>query len=224
MKRFIQFIILSLSLSFFISTQVSAASLISEPLISSPTSTEDLWGYSYQTGVNLGSSSYVTSTSQFASAVHQGYLVGDTHPTATHVDYFSSAGVPGDNYTAHVFSTYIMSTINQTLEFQFDGDDGHSLFLDGVFLDGGGYSIDGDATITLLANVSYNLEFVGTNSTGPWGWWINCVECVDGLASGPNLLMDAIDDFDTSGSIPEPSTLALMGLGLAGIGYRRKVK
>jgi len=220
MKKFIQLIILSFS--FVVSMQASATFLAGESVVINPASTENLWEYSYQTGVFISSSSYVTNTSQFASAVHQGYVIGDTHPTSTTVDYFSSGGVSGDSNTAHVFSTYIMSTVDQTLNFVFDGDDGHSLFLDGVFLDGGGYSIDGYASVTMLGNVSYNLEFVGTNRSGPWSWWINCTECEYGLSSGDNILMNAADDFNGSGTIPEPATLTLMGLGLAGIGYRRR--
>ncbi len=34
----------------------------------------------------------------------------------------------------------------------------------------------------------------------------------------------AVRDGDSGGTIPEPTTLALMGLGLAGIGWRRTVK
>jgi hypothetical protein len=220
MKKIIQLVVLSFSL--IVSMQATATLLTSEPIVTNPVSTENLWEYSYQTGVYLSSGQYVTDPSQFASATHQGYVVGDTHPTSTTVDFFSSMGVSGDNYTAHVFSTYIMSTIDQTLSFVFDGDDGHSLFLDGVFLDGGGYSIDGYANITMLANTSYNLTFVGTNATGPWSWWINCLECEYGLSSGSNILMNAADDFDTGGAIPEPATLALMVLGLVGISYKHK--
>ena len=34
----------------------------------------------------------------------------------------------------------------------------------------------------------------------------------------------ALDNLNFTAAVPEPATLALMGLGLAGIGYRRKRK
>ncbi len=41
-------------------------------------------------------------------------------------------------------------------------------------------------------------------------------------SGGPNIGWDALAYGSTNGSVPEPTTLALMGLGLAGIGWKRR--
>jgi len=214
MKLFIQKIAL-ISIVFTSLAATGASLLTLEPIQTAPTSTKDLWGYSYKTGVSLSSNQYISNISLVSGAVHQGYVTGNTHSN-TSVDYFTSNGVSGNNNTAHVFSTYIMSTINQSLSFAFDGDDGHALFLDNVFLSGGGYSIDAYATIAMIANVPYDLTLVGSNAGGPWSWWLR------GLPDATNVLMDATGDFDTSGAVPEPATLLLISLGLIGIRRVRK--
>lgn len=63
-------------------------------------------------------------------------------------------------------------------------------------------------------NISDTVVFDDYSSYGPQKWWFR----YDFMGGGT----DREGDNQSSGSIPEPSTLALIGLGLAGISYRRK--
>jgi len=202
--------------------------LTSEPIQTNPASTENLWGYAYISSnpyIN-DSTTYFTSTSQFAAATGVGYVTGNpTNTTVPHnVDRFLITQQEYDYKTTHIFDTYIMSTTDLTLTLGFGGDDGHSLFLDDVFLTGGGYAVNSSVTMDLSADTAYHLTFVGNNYTGPWSFSLGSYydDGVSPLSLTPNLLMDAEGNF---APVPEPATIILLGSGLAGLAfYRRKRK
>lgn len=226
-----------LFLVFAMSSVAFAVTVGSEPIQTNPASTEDLWAYSYD-----ANASYIASSADFSragdsytNAVFQGYVTGDYGPwsTAGH-DSFSSGVDSNDNsiidyQTVHVFETYITSSINQTVYFYGSGDDGHSIFIDGIFQDGDGYNVTSDAVLDMLADTQYKLTFIGSNYTGPWSWWFNMrgggYELNDeskkifgwegSVSDGANISMNASD----VAPVPEPSTFLLLGSGLAGLGF-----
>ena len=160
---------------------------------------------------------YPAATNDYASAIFKGYAIfEDSGDGPLIVDY---AGNPG----YQVLSTWILSTSNQSINLAFNGDDGHSLFVDGEFLDGGGFGVAVSGTFSLSAYVPRKLELAIYNSLGGWGgfiglgpWsgyssanWSNLLENTQGLSleadgfwltNAPAIITDIQDQTVGSGS------------------------
>ncbi|SHJ84772.1 VPLPA-CTERM protein sorting domain-containing protein [Malonomonas rubra DSM 5091] len=214
------------------SSIASAVTVGSETILTAPSSTEDLWAYSYQSNASYISSAadYVRASDPYSDAIFQGYVTGDYGPWSPTHDSFSSGGL-SDYRTVHVFETYITSSINQTIYFAASGDDGHSIFIDNVFLDGDGYNVTSLASLDMFADTQYKLTFIGSNYTGPWSWWFNMRGNYDSssgtygwsgpVSEGSSISMNA----SKPAPVPEPTTALLLGSGLAGLAlYRHKRK
>ena len=203
-----------------------AALIQSEPILTNPASTNNMWGYSYKQDSSLpdGSGFYVTSTTQFADAAFQGYVTGNY--LSNPFDIFYSGGA-SDFKTVHVMETYIKSSTNQFMNLQFGGDDGSALFVNGVFVGGAGFSATVRPTLNLAANTAYHLQFVGTNYSGPWVFLIglnnggtNPFASIDSVAG---ITMNANASQLASTPTPIPAAAWLFGSGLLGLaGVRRK--
>ncbi len=192
-----------------------------------PASTENLWAYSYESNANYISSAsdYVRAGDPYTNALFQGYVTGEFGPWSTGNDSFGSNGLT-DFKSVHVFDTYITSTIDQTVTFSSKGDDGHSIFIDDIFMDGSGYfptTYLVQTVLDMVANTQYKLTYIGANYSGPFAWWFKTsVDGVPGAVSeAANISMNA----NSIHTIPEPSTIFLFGYGFINIVlYRRKLK
>jgi len=191
------------------------------PILSSPASADGLWAYSYDAGPNasiVNAASFATTTAHYSGAVSQGY-VGDSG--TSDFDLWDSGGL-SDSRTTHVFSTYIKSSLNQSITTRVGGDDGHSIFIDGIFDVGGGFGVSAVSTLNMVANTVYFLEVVNYNFGGPWlhafGEW-NGSAYINDLRNIANISMNADGVF---ASVPEPTTIVLLSIGLFALGFNRR--
>ncbi len=195
-----------------------------------PASTANLWAYSYQDNamyITSARNDWVRAGDPYTDAIFQGYVTGDYGVWSNSSDSFGSSGF-SDYRSVHVFDTYITSYIDQELTFRAGGDDGHSIFIDDVFQSGQGFGTTAATTLNMTANTQYKLTFIGNNYTGPYGWWF----AMGGEGwSGPiseayNISMDASASASSVAPVPEPATMLLFGIGLAGLaGFcRRKIQ
>ncbi len=172
---------------------------------------EDAWAYSIlRPAGNSSPSFFATETSQFAGAVFQGFVVPDVSTFS-----FDPDGTASDTF--HVFTTFLLSVQPLEVDLFLSGDDGLSVFLDGVFVGGAPFGIRVGVTANIPAGEVSKIELVGHNAFGPTGFQF-CNEC--GLtfeALFPGVLVNA-----DAALIPEPSTALLICLGLVGLAAWRE--
>ena len=142
-----------------------------------PASTENYWKTSSFLGSAEGST-YVPELSEFDGKPSAGYVsdasvIGVTFPPSFPNPLLweiFSGGDDSDN--RFLYSTYIKSDRPQTLEIVIAGDDGHSLYVDGVLVGGGGFGVGVVFDLDLAADEAVKLDLVGANAGGPWNFQI----------------------------------------------------
>lgn len=200
----------------------SQATTITAPIQAN--SADGLWAYGYSdTGVADAHNFWYTS---LPSADFQGYVSGN------HGNWPDSFMGGTDYRSTHIFETFLMSDITQTIKINSGGDDGNSIFVDDNFQDGAGFSKPISTEFEMSAGTEYKISLVVNNYTGGWhtNFGLSLMEA-DGsytdtlFASAPNISMNPTGDFTTTSEVPEPTTMLLFGTGIAGlaaVGRRRK--
>ena len=131
-------------------------------------SPDQSWAYSQLIESNPNDSTYYpTTTNEYGLATFEGYVTyedgGGSGPLI--VDESGDTGY-------QVVTTWVMSASNQTINLVFNGDDGHSLFIDGQFVGGAGFGIAGpgigDGVVSGFASLSRVYSLGGGVSVTAW--------------------------------------------------------
>lgn len=180
------------------------------PIVLGP-DTDSAWRYSFLSPAPVYDETHVPDISEVATAVFQGYVLEST----TDIGWHHAPPYSPALYTFHLFETVVLSDIDQTIALFLEGDDGHSLYVDGVNVGGGGYGSIITYDLALTAGVPVSLGMVGYNSGGGWVWILQ--EDDSGLdlplSSVPNLRMNAEGVF-----VPEVSSIALLSASTGVLG------
>jgi PEP-CTERM motif len=96
--------------------------------------------------------------------------------------------------------------------------------IDGAWFDQFGYVVDGlrtwvsPTTSGTSGGTGSGTESVAVLAGQSFGWYFDCIDCVNGNATA------IVNNFSATTSVPEPSSLALFGLGLAGLARVRRLR
>lgn len=181
---------------------------------------------------------YAPTQADVATATFQNYVFLDPSLKAT----YGGSGWLGDrpNSGIHprfeVFSTYVLSDVDQSINLAVYGDDGHSLFFDEslTLIDAKPFGQYAVGTLNLQAGVPRKVTIGGYNYTANWLFMIgepedplpvNSLSFQSTLEDKPGIRISANGDFGDM-AIPEPGSVAtwlLLG-GVVALKCRRQAR
>ena len=181
---------------------------------------DDAWAYYRAVGVGRGNSStYVPVRADYTGKeIFEGFVFypggGPSNPAAGWIHREPSLY---NEDTIRVFRTYVLSATDMSVPIVLGTDDGHSIYVDGVFMGGGGFGVPVEPTINLKAGGVTEIELLGYNGPGPWQLVFRRQDGTE-FADTAGLQISATGSFQ---AVPEPSSfvMLLMG-GVAGYLFR----
>jgi hypothetical protein len=191
-----------------------SASLLPGSFTATP---ENSWAYYELSNVGHGQSTtyFATTAVEFQAAIFQGYV---TYNMGSPPSYWQGNGFD----SIQVFSTFVQSSTAITLPLIVGGDDGHSLFINGVFVGGGGFGANVTHNLALQPEVPVLVQLVGYNGPGDFSFSIRVTPSDTLLDDVPGLKLNADGVFAT---VPEPtSALAWIIFGGIVVQMARRVK
>jgi hypothetical protein len=144
-------------------------------------------------------------TSGPANQVLQGYVFSGPNG-----QWGTTGAGTHDEDTIYVFQTYAISTTTQVIPLYFDGDDGHSLYVNDVLIGGGGFGAEVYFNLSMTAQVPIKIDIGDYNGPGAMGVELQRQDDTLKIDSTPGVTLNAADNF---AAVPEPSAFALLGSG-----------
>ncbi len=181
--------------------------------------TNNAWEYYRAVGVGKGNSStYIPRQEDyFGKEVLEGNVVypggGPSNPAAGWIHQEPSLY---SEDTIRIFRTYVISDFSQSIPIHLGADDGHSIYLDGVFLGGGGFGVPVNVIVPLTAGVPHQLELLGYNGPGPWQLVFRRQDGAE-FANTPGVHI-------STQQVPEPCSSTFMTLGVSILLSQRAIR
>lgn len=177
---------------------------------------------------NVGSSSYTVTNGGYGLTVS-----GFNYPSNTaHLLYWKLAGADehgiglvgttDNEFTltnSNTIANYAQINVGQIYHIGLDGEVRIQSVTNGEAYDIFGSNTAGSLGTLLGSNITADNSFVNIPQWGTWQY-IGIAVHTPASSSADNILVDAVQSND----IPEPTTLALLGLGLVGLIVRRRRK
>ncbi len=165
----------------------------------------------------------MTDNGSYANGIPTGWSYTGTTLQALKSPPFSPSGVDGDYYI-EIYSSPDFGTLSQIVTGLTIGQEYELSFLWGNRMLGYDFTIEmggssfNESGTDLVNMIAESFAFTATAMSED----LNLTWNDSGLDSVSGGALDAFVLTETGPSIPEPTTLLLMGFGLAGIGYRRR--
>lgn len=163
------------------------------------------WAYSHlpESGTTKGPTYYPQSTSDYQGAQFVGYV---TYNNTIGGSFGPIYGTNGLGY--HIFTTYLTASQDMTIPIRVGGDDGHSLFINDTFVGGSAFGQYVLYDLQVTAGSTTKIEVAGYEAGGGWVFFTHALsDGVTLLENVPGVTLNAV------GHAPEPTSLALLGLG-----------
>ena len=149
-------------------------------------SRHDSWAYfRFTDDTRNFDTTYVPRPEDYASAPFVGYVA--TPPSGTWGG--SNFGCCANTY--YIFRTVPRSPKDMVVKLSVNGDDGHSIVVDGELVSGGGFAEPLTYSLRLAAHTPVNVEIALFNAAGPWVVHVQDGSDQGDLASVPHLQLKA---------------------------------
>ena len=123
------------------------------------------WKYSWKDASRKSTQWYVYNSEELSGFKNDGYV--------TYSKEYPGWFLGNSGLKLRMYETWVTSSTDVTLSMRSGGDDGHSVFIDGVCVDGAGFGVNIFPDMVLKAGIPRHLRLISYNAIG--GWHINCM-------------------------------------------------
>lgn len=161
------------------------------------------WKYSWKVSPQKSTQWYVSCAEDLTHFKNDGY--------ATYSKEYPGWFVGHSGLLLRMYETWVFSSSDVTLSLLSGGDDGHSVFIDGVYVNGDGFGVDVQPDLILKAGVPRHLRLISYNAIGQWH-----VNCRAKRADGEYVPLEQIPGISICAETPstpqQPSSMTLSSI------------